>query len=125
MTKQAPPTILWLPDVEEHRYPAAASYLGLIHPAERVDEIVKSLRAASIVQFQSKDIFRASRLSLLGVSDSRVERDRQKIRKGEPLSPLLLLRDEAHGTVVVADGYHRLCAIYGFDEDTWIHCKIV
>jgi disulfide oxidoreductase YuzD len=125
MTKSVPPTISWLPDVEEHRYPAAASYLGLIHPEQRVAEIVTALRAAPVVQFQSKDIFRASRLSLLGVSNARVERDRQKIRKGEPLSPLLLLRDEAHGTVVVADGYHRLCAVYGVDEDTWIHCKIV
>jgi hypothetical protein len=125
MTKPASLTISWLSDVEEHRYPAAASYLGLIHPAARVDEIVRELRSAPIVQFQSKDIFRASRLSLLGVSNARVERDRQKIRKGEALSPLLLLRDEARGAVVVADGYHRLCAVYGLDEDVWIHCKIV
>jgi len=27
--------------------------------------------------------------------------------------------------VVIADGYHRMCAIYGFDEDAWIHCKII
>ena len=29
------------------------------------------------------------------------------------------------GKVVIADGYHRLCAVYGFDEDAWIPCKIV
>lgn len=44
---------------------------------------------------------------------------------GQGLSPLLLVRDEAHGKLVIADGYHRLCAIYGFEEDAWIHCKIV
>ena len=39
--------------------------------------------------------------------------------------PLLLLRDEPNGKVVIADGYHRLCAAYGFDEDALIPCKIV
>jgi hypothetical protein len=36
-----------------------------------------------------------------------------------------LVRDEASGKVVIADGYHRLCAIYSFDEDALIHCKII
>jgi disulfide oxidoreductase YuzD len=54
-----------------------------------------------------------------------VERDRKKIREGKGLSPLLLVRDEPNGKLVIADGYHRLCAIYGFSEDTWIHCKII
>jgi hypothetical protein len=73
----------------------------------------------------AKDIFRASRLSLLGVSILHVEKDRKKIKKGVALSPLLLVRDEPTGTSVIADGYHRLCAIYEFDEDAWIRCKIV
>ncbi len=41
------------------------------------------------------------------------------------LSPLLLVRDELNGLVIIADGYHRLCAIYRFDEDAMIFCKIV
>jgi hypothetical protein len=27
--------------------------------------------------------------------------------------------------LVIADGYHRLCSVYQFDEDAWIPCKIV
>jgi hypothetical protein len=119
------PEILWLPDVEEHDYPAAASYLALIYPEGEAADLVARLRAAPLVQFKAKDIFRASGLSSLGVSNARVEKDRKKIEKGTPLSPLLLVRDPAHGKVVVADGYHRLCAIYGFDEGAWIPCKIV
>ena len=83
------------------------------------------MRTAAIVQFKAKDLFIASQLSLLGVSNSHVERDRKKIRKGKPLSPLLLVRDEVNGKVVIADGYHRLCAVYEFDEDALIQCKIV
>ncbi len=45
--------------------------------------------------------------------------------KGKSLSPLLLVRDQAIGKVVIADGYHRLCAIYQFNEDELIYCKII
>ena len=117
--------IKWLPDVEEHDFPAAASYLGLIYGDDRVAEIVAALRKANMTQFKAKDIFRASQLSLLGISNQRVERDRQKIADGKSLSPLLLVRDQSNGKVVIADGYHRLCAVYGFNEDAWIPCKIV
>ena len=80
---------------------------------------------ADLVRFKAKDIFRASGLSLLGISNSHVEKDRAQIDKGEALSPLLLVRDEKNRKVVVADGYHRLCAVYQVDEDAWIPCKIV
>jgi hypothetical protein len=78
-----------------------------------------------MTEFKAKDIFRASRLSLLGVSNSHVERDRQKIAKRTPLSPLLLVRDADAGRLIIADGYHRLCAVYSIDEDALIPCKIV
>ena len=48
-----------------------------------------------------------------------------KIKSGSEVSPLLLARDPANGKVVIADGYHRLCAVYTFDEDAIISCKIV
>lgn len=117
--------IRWLVEPEEHNYPAALSYLNLIYPPEGAELLVARLRAAPVVQFKAKDIFRASGLSLLGVSNSHVEKDRKKIKNGRELSPLLLVRDSAHGKVVVADGYHRLCAIYSFDEDAWVRCKII
>jgi hypothetical protein len=37
----------------------------------------------------------------------------------------LLCRDERHGKLIIADGYHRLCAVYSFDEDAMIPCQIV
>ena len=117
--------IRWLEEPEEHDYPAAESYLQLLYSEKRVAEMVEGLKLAAVVQFKAKDIFRASQLSLLGVSNSHVEKDRKKIKKGVSLSPLLLVRDEQVGRVVIADGYHRMCAIYGFDEDAWIHCKII
>ena len=125
MAQTKPKRITWLSDVEAHDYPAAESYLGLIYNGEQVAKMIARFRSAPVVQFKAKDIFRASQLSLLGVSNFHVEKDWEKIRKRQSLSPLLLVRDETNGKVVIADGYHRLCAVYGLDEDASIPCKII
>jgi len=117
--------IHWLSEPEEHDYPAAVSYLRLLYDEASAGAHVEKLKRAPIVEFKAKDLFRASGLSLLGISNSHVEKDRRKIEKGQGLSPLLLVRDSVHGRVVIADGYHRLCAVYSFDEDAVIPCKIV
>ena len=125
MTHQKTKEIKWLSNVDEHDYPAAESYLRLLYSEDRVADMIVRLRSAAIMQFKAKDIFRASQLSLLGVSNTHVEKDKKKIRLGVSFSPLLLLRDEQNGKLVIADGYHRLCAIYEFNEDALIPCKII
>ncbi len=117
--------IRWLPEPEVHDYPAAESYLNLFNDAETAAALSRQLQEAPMTSFKAKDIFRASGLSLLGISNSHVDKDRLKITDGQALSPLLLVRDRNNGKVVVADGYHRLCAVYSFDEDAVIPCKIV
>jgi len=117
--------ISWQESVSESNYEAAQSYLTILFNEECVADLVQRLREAKITKFKSKDIFRASQLSLLGISNARVEKDRKKIENGIALSPILLVRDPAHGKVVIADGYHRMCAIYGLDENEWIQCKII
>ena len=117
--------IKWLSKPKSHDYPAALSYLTLIYSGDVAKKFVSRLKKASPVKFKAKDIFRASSLSLLGVSNYHVETDRNEIKKGEKLSPILLVRDPVNGKVIVADGYHRLCAVYSFDEDAVIPCRIV
>ena len=125
MPKSKPPGIEWLSEVAKHDYGAAASFLGLLRGDEQVRKIMKKLRRARVTEFKAKDIFRASQLSLLGATNAHVESDRMRIREGKGLSPVLLVRDEPNGKVVIADGYHRLCAVYQFDEDSVIRCKII
>jgi hypothetical protein len=117
--------IEWLSNPDEHDYPAALSYLSLHYDEKTAASFTEKLKSASLATFKAKDIFRASGLSLLGVSNSHVERDRKKIRDGKKLSPLLLVRDAVNGRVIIADGYHRLCAVYSLDEDAMIPCKII
>jgi hypothetical protein len=117
--------IRWHDEPQKHDYPAATSYLSLTMDRAAAEEVSRDLEEADMTEFAAKDIFRASGLSLLGVSNSHIEKDRQLIIDEQKLSPLLLFRDEDSGRLVIADGYHRLCAVYKFDEDAIIPCKIV
>ena len=117
--------IKWRKQPEHHDYPAAESYLRLLYSNRAAASFVKRLRRAPVVEFKAKDLFRASELSLLGISNSHVRKDQAGIRSRKALSPLLLARMADHSKVIIADGYHRLCAVYSFNEDALIPCKIV
>ena len=123
MSKEA--TIGWLDEPEEHDYPSAASYLSLLMEPEEADALVKALRKAPVSTFKARDIFRASGLPLLGLSNSKIKKNHEKIEAGRPLSPLLLVRGTKGRPLVVADGYHRMCSVYTYDQDALIPCKIV
>ncbi|MGC3993771.1 MAG: hypothetical protein QM779_06660 [Propionicimonas sp.] len=125
--KAPAPAVLWLDAPEEHDYPAAASYLSLVAPADVVDPLVAKFRAASIVHFKAKDILRAAQLPLLGVTNPHVASDLAKVRSGAALSPILLVRGLlAQGLrLEIADGYHRVCACYYTDENIDIPCLVV
>lgn len=116
--------IKWSSEPEEHDYPAALAYLSLLYDEQTATTHVDRVKRAPMSRFKAKDIFRASGLSLLGVSNAHVARDQQKIKSGRELSPLLLIRDPVNQRVIIADGYHRLCAVYSYDEDAVIPCKI-
>ena len=117
--------IRWLRTPQKHDYPAAQSYLTLLFPPRVAQAMVGKLERAGIVEFAAKDIFRASRLALLGSGNSHVDRYRTIIIHKQPISPILLCRDAEHGKVIIADGYHRLCAVYTLDEDAMIPCQII
>lgn len=115
-----PETVTWLPEPEDHDFPAAASYLALLGSPPEVTEWVAALRGAARTTFKAKDLLRASRLALLPPENPHVASDLAKIRAGKPLSPILVVRgDLIHGLAAqIADGYHRVCASYHTDENT-------
>jgi hypothetical protein len=117
--------IKWFSQPEPHNYPAAMSYLCLIFDEDHAGAMVGKLKKAKITEFKAKDIFRASGLSLLGISNLHVKKNLKKIKNGQKMSPILLVRNPGMGKVIVADGYHRMCAVYEFDEDAILKCKIV
>ncbi|MDQ6947086.1 MAG: hypothetical protein M3256_12675 [Actinomycetota bacterium] len=117
----------WKNAPDEHDYPAAADYLNLVLGVVPTQEIVANFRDASISHRKAKDLLRASELPLLAVDNKHVARDLAKVDRGEALSPILLVRGDLMSgrPLVVADGYHRICASYHRDENTDIPCLIV
>ena len=77
MAKEA--DVRWLDAPEEHDFPAAESYLSLTYDGRAAAELVRQLRRAPMASYKAKDIFRASGMSLLGISNAHVEKDRKKI----------------------------------------------
>lgn len=116
----------WKDEPEEHDYPAAEAYLSLLLPPGTVAATLASLRDSPIIKRKAKDILRASGLTLLGPNHTHVAADLDKIDKGKPLSPILLVRGDAHtgAPLQIADGYHRVCASYHIDENTDIPCRV-
>ena len=120
-------TVTWLPKPQKHDFQAAEDYLSLIMPAKRAAEWRKKLADArdEITHRQAKDILRASQLALLGEDNKHVAADLRKAASGAALSPILLLRGDDTRPLIVADGYHRVCASYWIDENTDIPCVLV
>jgi hypothetical protein len=116
----------WKSEPEEHDYPAAADYLSLVLDPRRTDAVVAALRTAPLTHRKAKDLLRASELPLLPQENAHVAKDLGKVKSGQLLSPVLLVRGsiERGSPLAVADGYHRICASYHIDENADIPCRI-
>ncbi len=116
----------WKSEPEDHDYPAAASYLSLLLPQPSVDALVAELRAAPIGHWKAKDLLRASGLGLLPTDNPHVSSDLKKVKEGDKLSPVLLVRGSLNRSapLQIADGHHRICASYHLDEDADIPCRM-
>ncbi|MET8650713.1 hypothetical protein [Nocardia aurea] len=118
--------VKWKSKPEEHDYPAAADYLELLAEPDVVRTVVDRLREAPVIRKKAKDILRAAGLELLSADNPHVRRDLIKINNGTALSPILVVRGDFRRGVamVIADGYHRVCAIHWADENIAIPLKI-
>jgi hypothetical protein len=116
----------WKSEPEDHDYPAAASYLSLLLPQPSVDALVAELRAAPVGHWKAKDLLRASGLGLLPTDNPHVSSDLKKVKEGDKLSPVLLVRGSLNRSapLQIADGHHRICASYHLDEDADIPCRM-
>jgi hypothetical protein len=121
------PGVQWLEKPEAHDFPAAADYLAMLADTQTVKKLTKKLKAGTVTHKKAKDILRAAQLALLDVDNPHVAADLAKVKKGEALSPILLVRgDFTKGVPLqIADSYHRVCASYHTDENTDIPVVIV
>ena len=106
------------PEAED--YTAAFHFLTLQLPAATARRLLRKARTISPTEHVAKDILRACNLPLLPPDERHVAEDLKRIRKGKPLSPIILLQGDWSRVrpLVIADGYHRLCAACHADEDS-------
>ena len=118
-----PQTVAWLAKPENHDYQAAEDYLSLIMLPKQAEMYRQKLSDArgDITHRKAKDILRASHLDLLPTDNKHVAADLKKVHEGQKMSPVLLVRGVP---LLVADGYHRVCASYWLDENTDIPCRL-
>ncbi|MBW4033789.1 MAG: hypothetical protein HIU88_14200 [Acidobacteria bacterium] len=118
--------VRWSSAPEPHDYPAAQSYLGLLTDPDAAAQLVRLLSTQPITLHKAKDILRAARLPLLALDDPYVAGDLKRIRAGKKLSPVLLVRGDLNGApLLIADGYHRVCASYHLSEDADVSAQLV
>jgi hypothetical protein len=118
--------VKWLPKPEKHDFQAAEDYLSLLMPVKDAAALRDKLAAATdITRRKAKDILRASQLALLDQNNKHVADDLAKVKAGTPMSPILLVRGDGRRPLIVADGYHRVCASYWLDENTDIPCVLI
>ncbi len=113
---------IWLSNPEEHDYDAAFDFLSLLISESKAKSIVIRLKKSKPILRKAKDILRASDLPLLPKDNVHVKEDLSKVKHDKKLSPILLVRAER---LIIADGYHRVCAIYYLSEDTEVPCRLV
>jgi hypothetical protein len=113
----------WKNEPEDQDYPAALSYLSLLMDPAAAAQLASGLeKTGKLDHYKAKDVLRASELPLLAEDDKHVASDLGKVKSGRKLSPVLLVRGQP---LLVADGYHRICASYHLDENADIPCRIV
>jgi len=117
----------WKKKPEAEDFDGASNFLLLLYSNAKAAELLRGLRKAKPVEQAAKDLLRASGLPLLARDEPHVDDDLNKIHKGKPLAPVLLVRgDMTKGVpLIVADGYHRICAICYYDESAPIPCRMV
>ena len=117
--------VTWLKEPAEDTYTSAEIFLQLTYKPKKAKRLVEKLRHAGMSEYAARDILRASATLMSWVNAFDWSRQQQAINSGTPISPILLVRQNDGGHLIVADGFHRMCALFAEDQDIKVPCKIV
>ena len=117
--------IRWLADPEDKDYAAAESFLSMLIAPGSLADVIGELRGAQPGHWAAKDVLRAAGLPPLKAKQStEVAEKLRKIKRSEPISPILLIGG-IRDYLVIADGYHRASAAYRVDEDSLVPGRLL
>ena len=117
----------WKSTPDEHDYPAAHDYLTLVIPEAQVNELVKGLMNAPLTTRKAKDLLRAAAYRFFLTPTYMWPTTSQRSTRASSFRPCSWCEARRPGAppLLVADGYHRICASYHLDEDADIPCRLV
>ena len=75
--------------------------------------------------YPAKDLLRAARLPVLALPNAGVTKWANRLHRGDEIPPVLLLAGTLDRPLIVAEGYHRVCAAYLRDEATPVACHFL
>jgi hypothetical protein len=107
-------------------YEAAGRFLSLLFSDKDTTHLAGLLHRSHVHFFAAKDLLRAAQCDLLDKHSPHVAAEMKKIDKGKKLSPVLLVRGQARIGIplIIADGHHRICASWYWDEEQPVACCI-
>jgi hypothetical protein len=119
-----PTKINWLSSPIDSDYASAERYLSLLFKPRKCRKLLRKLRAAPMSEYPAKDILRASRTPMSEVAAFDWSRQQKQISEGKALGPILIVRQNDGSGLIIADGFHRMCALFAEDELIKVPCKI-
>ena len=119
--------IEWKSAPKAKDYDGVRDFLSLMCSEADADALIDRLADADPIERAGKDLLRAAGMPLLTDDDPHVSDDLKDIKKGKALAPVLLIRGslKKNHPLLIADGYHRICASYIVDEGAPISCRMV
>ena len=117
-------SIKWLKEPQKKDYPAAGRYLKLTLGPKLARRLIARLHRAKVKKMAARDLLRASRTPMSEVRAFDWKSQNKDIKKGKRLSPILLVCAARNGELLIADGFHRLCAAFAHDQDAIVRFKI-
>ena len=120
-------TAEWTPRPGNTEFDGALRYLSLQVSHSLARRLVAKARRTARTEHVAKDILRACQLPLLPKDERHVADNLKKIRKDKPMAPVILIQGDLMSgrSLVIADGYHRLCAACHADEDSPVAVVLV
>lgn len=117
-------TLKWSKSPKRKDYVTAEAYLRFQFGRKGASALTTRLKRAAVQKCAARDILRASHTPMAEVKAFDWDKQNKDIKRGRRFSPILLVCGEHGDPLVIADGFHRLCAAFAFDQDIKVRFKL-
>ena len=119
--------VKWSKKGELADFAAAQKYLALLTSDAKAKALVAPCAKRSLSNTRRRTCCGRRNCRSCRAYDPHVDEDLKRIEKEKSLPQVLLIRGDMGRSLplVVADGYHRICAVIYFDESAPVSCRIV